>query len=77
MINKRETTNIAEEFGDFSKTIAALSSKPFLVTDITQISNEGKDTYTCVDQRFSGNFIGARALLGVFTYICRQRPIIH
>ena len=47
------------------------------MTDITQISNEAKDTYTWLDQRFSRNFIGAVALLGIFTYICRQRPIIH
>jgi len=33
-----------------SKTVAALSSKPFLVTDITEISNKAKDTHTCVDQ---------------------------
>jgi len=51
--------------------------KTLLVTDITQILNEAKNTCTCVDQRFSGNFIGARALLGIFTCICRQRPIIH
>ena len=47
------------------------------MTDITEISNEAKDTYTCVDQRFSGNFIGVEALLGIFIYICRQQPIIH
>jgi len=54
MTNKRETTNIAEQFGDFLKTVAALSSKPFSGTDITEISNETKDTCTCVIQRFSG-----------------------
>ena len=47
------------------------------MTDITQNSNEANDTYTWLDQRFSGNFIGAGALLGIFTYICRQRPTIH
>jgi len=30
-----------------------------------------------VDQRFSENFIGTGALLGIVTYICRQRPVIH
>jgi len=34
-------------------------------------------THARVDQRFSGNFIDAGALLGIFTYIRRQRPIIH
>jgi len=38
---------------------------------------EAKEEYTSVDQRCSGNFIGAWALLGMFAYICRQRPIIH
>jgi len=28
----------------FSKTVAAVYSKPFLVTDIIEISNEAKDT---------------------------------
>jgi len=53
----------------FSKTLAALSSKPFSVTDITEFSTEAKDTCTCVDQRCSGNFIGAGALLGIFAYM--------
>jgi len=30
-----------------------------------------------LDQRFSGNFIVAVALLGIFTHIYRQWPIIH
>jgi len=57
----------------FSKTVAVLSSNPFSVTDIAKFSTEAKDTCTCVDQRCSGNFTGAGALLGIFAYICRQR----
>jgi len=50
--------NIAKQFGDFvSKTVAAVSSKPFSMPDITEFSNEAKDASTCVDQRCSGNFI--------------------
>jgi len=30
-----------------SKTVAALSPKPFSVTDITEFSTEAKDTCTC------------------------------
>ena len=54
-----------------------LSSKRFSVTDITEFSAETKDTCTWVDQRCSGNIIGAGTLLGVFAYICGQRPVIH
>jgi len=40
----------------FSKTVAAHSSKPFSVADVTEFSTEAKDTCTCVDQKCSGNF---------------------
>ena len=39
------------------------------MTDITEFSTGAKDTCTCVDQRCSGNFIGAGALLGIFAYM--------
>jgi len=42
---ERETTNTAEQFGDFSfQKQLLLFPQPFLVTDITDISNEAKDT---------------------------------
>jgi len=44
------------------------------VTDITEFSTEAKDTCTCGDQRCSGNFIGAEALLGIFAYIFGNDP---
>ena len=52
-----------------SKTVAVLSS--------TEFSTEAKDTCTCMYQRCSGNFIGAGAVLDMYAYICRQRPVIH
>jgi len=71
-------TNIVKQFGDFvSKTVAAVSSKPFSVPDITEFSIEAKDACTCVDQRCNGNFIGTGALLGICTYICEQQFIVH
>jgi len=71
-------TRIAKHFGDFvSKTVAAVSSKPFSVPDSTEFSVEAKDACTCVDQRCSGNFTGTGALLGIFAYICKQQFIIH
>jgi len=45
----------------FSKTVAALSSKLFLVTDITDLSTEAKNTCTCVHRRWSGNFYRYRS----------------
>jgi len=70
--------NIGAVWSHFSsKTVAALSSKPFAMADIADFSTEAKDTCTCVNQRCSGNFIGAEGLLGIFAYICRQRPVIH
>jgi len=50
------------------KTVAAVSLKPFLLTNITEFSTEAKDTCKCVDQRCSENFISAGALLGIFAY---------
>jgi len=70
--------NIVKHFGDFvSKTVAAVSSKPFSVPDITELSIEAKDACTCADQRCGGNFTGTGAPLGIFAYICKQQFIIH
>jgi len=61
----------------FGNSTCAL--KPLLrgIACITEFSTEAKDTCVCVDQRCSENFIGAGALLGIFAYISKQRPIIH
>ena len=55
---KVDYINIAAVWRLFSsKTVAALSSKPFSVTDITEFSTEAKDTCICINQRRIGNFI--------------------
>jgi len=51
----------------FSKTVAALSSKPFLLTGITEFSTEAKrHMHSRVHQRWSGNFYRYRSSAGHF-----------
>jgi len=70
--------NIVEQFGDFLFENSCCSFlKPFLVTDIAEFSTESKrHMYVCTEDEVE-IFIGTWALLGIFAYICRQRPVIH
>jgi len=62
----------------FSKTVAALSSKPFFSDRHYRILNWSKVTHAhvCTEDEVK-IFIGTGGLLGIFVAICRQRPIIH
>ena len=66
------------QFGVFSlrKQLLLFPHNPFQWQTLPKSQLKQK-THARVDQRCSGNFVGAAALLGIFAYICRQRPVIH
>ena len=78
-LTEKLITNIVEQFEDFPFENSCCSFLKTLFSDRHyRILNWSKKTHAhvCTEDEVE-IFIGTGALLGIFAYICSQRPIIH